>query len=272
MKQGRPSKVRGWVSAADGATLPDTGDRLPTCAPDMPLVEAELENLESALFSDNSAVRRAAVDVMRSAGLCDSDIVDRYIPEVARRLGQDWCDDSRSFAEVAIGSSRLQAMVHDVAVDWRADIALPGPGAPAVLLVVRTDSYHTLGAIVAATRFRRLGAIVRVILEASDDDILAEARRGSYDLIAFSVSPSESLETLPPLFASLRGSGDTSPLIALGGAVIGLSENLHSLTGVDYVGSDPAEAMRLCVQRQSYPQTRALPQAQTRREKSVAAS
>ncbi|MEM8755758.1 MAG: cobalamin-dependent protein, partial [Pseudomonadota bacterium] len=162
--------------------------------------EAALAHLESAVSDADRGRRIAVVDAMNAAGLEDVDIVDRYIPETARRIGEKWHQDDLSFADVTIRVSRLQAMAREMAVEWERSVE-SDPAAPAALVVVRRNEHHTLGASVLASQLRRMGVAVRVSLCSPDEDVVAEARDGDYRMVAISSSSYESVYSLRDLVA-----------------------------------------------------------------------
>lgn len=229
------------------------GDRGKTpqapAVPNAALDEVALQNLEASLFKDSRADRLAVIDAMQISGISDQSIVDLYIPEVARRLGAQWCSDARSFVDVAVGTAHLQSLLHDIAVDWAADSSAGDPNVPTVLIAVREDIHHTLGALVVATQFRRLGATVRLALDMSDEEIVAEAKFGAYDMIALSASAGEAIGSINQLIASIREVASHSLHIALGGSILTVIKGTGGLRGIDYIGDAPATALRMCEQK-----------------------
>lgn len=238
------SRALAAVAARAGAQRPQTADA------GAALDEGSMRRLERAAASEDRRARLAALDEIQAAGIGAEALVDLYIPELARRLGEDWFADRRSFAEVTIGCARLQSMLHDAAVDWAED-GRRSPSAPAVLLVVLSDEYHTLGALVAATQFRRAGAETRLLLGATEGEILAEALYSDLDLVAFSVSPGVNLEVLQRIVAKLRGSRARPPLVAVGGSILFARPDVAELVGADIGCNDPREALALCELRKS---------------------
>eukprot|EP01023_Acetabularia_acetabulum_P015203 TRINITY_DN17374_c0_g1_i5.p2 TRINITY_DN17374_c0_g1~~TRINITY_DN17374_c0_g1_i5.p2 ORF type:complete len:173 (-),score=32.84 TRINITY_DN17374_c0_g1_i5:14-532(-) len=73
-----------------------------------------VRQLELAVLDRNPLRRMDALAEIRKAGITDVEIAEDFIPHVARRLGDAWCEDNMSFADVTIGSARLQAMVRDL--------------------------------------------------------------------------------------------------------------------------------------------------------------
>ncbi|MEM7525872.1 MAG: cobalamin B12-binding domain-containing protein [Pseudomonadota bacterium] len=206
--------------------------------------ETALSKLEAAVFHDARERRIAVVDAMRAAGLTERDIVDRYIPEVADRLGEHWLNDTMTFADVTIGAARLQAMVRDVAAD-AAEPTLHADAASA-LVVVRRGETHTLGAVVLATQLRRCGVAVRLSIGHPDEDVAAEARYGDYNLIAISASAGENLDSLRSLVKRLRKAAGGSSKIAVGGSVMDLELDLEEALHVDFATKNAVDALRRC--------------------------
>jgi methylmalonyl-CoA mutase cobalamin-binding subunit len=186
---------------------------------------------------------------MRDSGLCCEEIADRYIPEVARAMGALWCEDRMSFAAVTIGVSRLQMLLRDLGPEWRGD-SLSDPDSPAILVLVASDSYHTLGATLLAGQLRRRGLSVRVLIGARPEQIGPVMRQIGFDAVLVSASLGESLENLRRLLDAVKTSVGNPPPVVLGGTILE-TENLsadaiRALTGADHVTSDPGEALKLC--------------------------
>lgn len=215
-----------------------------------------LDRLETALFAGAREDRLAIIDDMRRAGIDDNTIVDTYIPDVARQLGAEWCEDQRSFAEVTIGTANLQSLLHDIAIDWCCHTDDDGEDF-AAMIIVRDDEYHTLGAMIFAAQLRREGVDVTVCLGRDDAEILSEARFGDYDFIGFSASEGEDLDRLGELMVSIRKTVRKMPMIALGGSLLAtrtVGPDLGKICPADYVGISAKEAVELCrKQNQSRP-------------------
>jgi hypothetical protein len=158
------------TKAPGGRTLPGGSvDRLATRALSCvarrqqtsgPVVIAarQAQLLEAVVSSDPAAVQAAVRDMMR-AGIAPDVIADRYVPEVARRLGEMWCSDETGFAVVTIGAARLQGLL-------RVLEGMAGPqrraagGGVSLLVIVPEGIHHTLGAMVLTGQMRRCGAPV----------------------------------------------------------------------------------------------------------------
>lgn len=205
--------------------------------------EALLQRMYDAAAGLDPDDLGAVADAMMRAGTRREDMVDVYIPEVARRLGAAWCDDNMSFATVTIGSARLQALLREVGAVWRADRK---GSEGTILVVVGQDIHHTLGAMVLATQLRRFGYSVSLSVGDTEDRLAGLVEEGDYNGIMLSASIGESLETLRRIVELIRTTKSDPPKIILGGTVTDQDVDLVEVTGADVVTSDLTEALRHC--------------------------
>lgn len=170
-------------------------------------------------------------------------LADHYIPEVARRLGKGWADDCMTFADVTMGTARLQAMLREIGQDWYADASGAAEG-PTLLVILPEGEHHTLGAMVLAARLRRSG--VSVSLRIGDPPpVLATFVRGrSFDGALISVACHERLEFAAKLVKTLKEATKGTLKIAVGGAVLASGEYTASDTGADVVTNDIEVALK----------------------------
>ena len=201
--------------------------------------------LAKAATRSDRDLQCATTDLLQVECLAPQTLVDCYIPAAARLLGDDWCTDRRSFVEVTIGSSRLQSLVRELSAGWQDDRTRFSIG-PTVAMVVQHDEFHTLGAMVAASQLRRLGASVQLVLGHSDCGVAEMLDNCTVDLIAISSSSSDRLESVRNLIEIVRMRIASVPPIVIGGALRGDPNEARTFTGADHCVSDPCEALRLC--------------------------
>ncbi|MCX7643922.1 MAG: cobalamin B12-binding domain-containing protein [Rhodobacteraceae bacterium] len=207
--------------------------------------ERHLRALEAAVLSPERDAGRRAVAEMRRRGIAWEAIADVYIPEVSRRLGERWCEDSLSFAEVTIGSARLQAMLRELGPEWSEE-ALSDPLAPNVILIVCRDDAHTLGAMVVAGQLRRARISTRLSLGQTDEEIIGLLDSKRFDAVLVSASASVRLESVRDLVKRIRLAVQSVAPIALGGSILDTDRDAKAITGVDHATCDVREALRLC--------------------------
>ncbi|MEM9972048.1 MAG: cobalamin-dependent protein, partial [Pseudomonadota bacterium] len=168
-------------------------------------------------------------------------IVDRYLPEAARRLGASWCEDEMSFADVTIGSARLQAILRDLRAPQVTHV-----NAVSVLIVVPRDAYHTLGAGVVADQLRRLGVEPRMALGLKPIELSELVETHDFNAVMISAASCEKLETLRELVNCVRAASHAATPVIIGGTVTDKDTDIRTLTGADYVSNNPEEALRAC--------------------------
>lgn len=199
---------------------------------------------DAVLTADRAEGERQLRDLL-DGGVDRDRLIDEIIPEVARGFGEAWCLSGHSFAEVTIAVARLQGWLRELepgtpeADPFRLD-------APEVLLVVPEGCQHTLGAMVALSKFRRLGALVRLSLGQDARSIGMKVRAQHFDMIALSAAGNEDLEFLADVINSTRSGVGHAPRVVLGGAILSFRPDAHVLVGADFGTSDPEEALTLC--------------------------
>lgn len=182
---------------------------------------------------------------MRDNRLGHDQILDIYVPEAARVLGEMWAEDTISFAEVTIASSRLQGLLTQLAPPWSGDDT-GSANHISVLLVLVAGSAHSLGPHVVAAQCRRTGASVRILFETSAREVTELVADRGYDLVLFSCARAEDLAPIAKIIKRLRGSATTVPPVVLGGQVLSQVDGLKEQTDVDLVTNDYRVALRLC--------------------------
>lgn len=219
------------------------------------LSERLLDELEQAVCQIEGGQRKTVVRSMMDAGIRPEDIVDFYIPEVARRMGERWCSDGLSFADVTIGGARLQGLLREIASDWFDYPELPGD-APGVMIVVLTDEYHTLGSMVLASQLQRIGVSVKLMVGQTESQVLRSVADGHFDAILISAAIGERLATLKKLVEKIRTNSARPTPIVIGGSIVTRETELKTKTGADHATTDPREALRSCGLKISHPGAR----------------
>ena len=69
------------------------------------LFEHFLNQLIEAILDPDSNRRDEVLGAIRRSRFTDDEIAEVFIPEAARRLGEEWCSNSFSFASVTIGTA-----------------------------------------------------------------------------------------------------------------------------------------------------------------------
>ncbi|MBM7068606.1 B12-binding domain-containing protein [Actibacterium sp. 188UL27-1] len=202
--------------------------------------------LDAVLAVDRSRFDRMVEDVRDLHRIQPEKLIDHYIPEAAQILGREWCADHMSFAEVTIGSARLQSWVRDLDRDFDTRSALDDLDGPSVLLVIPPNTFHTLGTMVALSQFRRAGASVRLLICQKIGDVRQALAQTSFDMVALSAPGGTSLDLLRQMVENIRYRPGKTPLIVVGGGLLALEPETKILIGADFAAHDPKEALALC--------------------------
>jgi len=159
-----------------------------------------------------------AVTTLTSRGLQADAIVDYCIPRIARNYGQEWTNDSLSFATVSVGCAHLQLVLKHI-IHERGFNVLNGNG-KCILLAVLSPEQHTLGALVLVDQLRRLGLSVKMCIGTSVDDVTKSAFENKFDAVLFSVSSMEAADISAQCVNQIRQNYAYQPLVILGGSVL----------------------------------------------------
>ncbi len=205
-----------------------------------PLVDRFCEAVTAANLSAFDEIK---ADFKR-ARISASALADHYIPEVARRLGQAWEDDTLSFADVTMGVARLQAILRELGATWSAD-ALGQADGPTMLVLLPQGEQHTLGAMVLAGRLRRMGVSVSMQIAPELAELSKFVSNRAFDGAMISVTCENRLETCGKLIKTLKNASNGKLMVAIGGAILDDAEDVVRLTGADVVTNDISRALHV---------------------------
>lgn len=207
--------------------------------------ERHVASLRAAVTDMDFDARRTVIRNLMKEGVTQNELIDLYIPEVARQLGDEWCKDQTSFADVTIGASRLQGLLRELLEETpHQNSRRNGAG---VAVVVIADEFHTLGALVLTAQLRRLGVSVRVLLDAEPDDVVRSlSGEDRFDAIMISASHVETLAQVAKFIERVKNKMKRDVPIVVGGPVLGTGRDVKAVTGADFATSDVVEALRLC--------------------------
>jgi methanogenic corrinoid protein MtbC1 len=200
--------------------------------------------MESVLVPSPGGIEALFAD-LRRAGVSRTAFADRYIPEIARRLGTAWEDDTLGFAEVSVGMSRLQAILREIGRDWSADCdPKPVRGAGTVLLIIPDREQHTLGAMVVMGLLRRRGVSVAFRIGPDEGELRSLLAEASYDAALLSVGQASGVAPARVLVTLLKQMTRGRIPVVVGGAVLGIMQDVQAQTGADLASNDLATVMQ----------------------------
>jgi MerR family transcriptional regulator, light-induced transcriptional regulator len=187
------------------------------------LREDLIERFTTAIVKPDAADFETLRPELRRAHISPTLFTDRYLPEIARRLGKAWEDDTMTFAEVTMGAARLQAILRQIGAGVIADAGTRDGGIPTVLLIVPPGQQHTLGAFVILGQLRRKGISVCLRVGPSTGDLRALLAARRFDGAMISLALPEELRSARQMTAALREMTAGQLPVAIGGAALTLS-------------------------------------------------
>jgi methanogenic corrinoid protein MtbC1 len=162
---------------------------------------------------------------------------------VAARLGDLWNADEVGFAEVTIGLSRLQRMLHVLSESdgsIKSSAAIPGHA----LFVAVPGEQHTFGLNMVGEFFRASGWDVYGEPPTSDEALVELARVRWFDVIGFSIGNDRRIELLAALIRAIRKTSRNRSLrVMVGGPLLLARPQVVALVGADATAPDARQAM-----------------------------
>ncbi|MEM6665318.1 MAG: cobalamin B12-binding domain-containing protein [Pseudomonadota bacterium] len=230
----------GWPSREEAA--PQQGAVLSMGALSTAHHVSELARL---VVEHDDTVLHSYVQTIQLEGVTMDNLFREVLPETARRLGDQWCDDTLSFADVTLGLSRLQRFVRD---HQMARIRSTRLGEPVgrVLLAPFPGEQHTFGLQLVGKVFGEAGWDVRAGPFASQGEIEALLANSWFAVAGFSTSCTMPGEKTRDMIARFRAfSRNPNMLVLIGGHIFageGMDVDLH---GADATAPDGEAAVRL---------------------------
>ncbi len=203
---------------------------------------------DSMVIQDQTRID-ATLRGFRRACISPRAMAEVYVPEAARLLGAQWAADGMCFSDVTIGTARLQALVRAIGTRWVDDVAHDGAIASrgaSVVMVVPSGHDHTLGAVVASGRLRRMGVSVCLRLCPSPREMAELLRARTFDAAMVSIGHGERLDVSRRLVETLRRFGPAGLPVVAGGPAELTADELKHQTGADLATCDLEEALAHC--------------------------
>ena len=222
--------VRGGIAGADRPAAPRP---------------ALLAQLHAAALDRDPGRLDTALASFAEARVPRTEIIDHYLPQVARDLGAAWCDDTLDFAGVSLGCARLHALLRRLDDHWGVP---PDGGFGRALVIVPAGAQHTLGASVLTHQLRRAGVATTLALDTGADALARMLRRAPPQAVLISASLHEPLETLRVLTDIARTTAGQRPVL-IGGNITELGQDVQRITGADHIGTDFRAALPYLARR-----------------------
>lgn len=180
------------------------------------LDEEEVNKLTNLLLDSQEGSFEFAITILKTHGASINYIVLELIPEIARRFGKQWEDDSLSFADVSMGVSKLERAIHKLDYLFQAN-QLDRQQNKAIFISGFPGSQHSLGSLIFGNFLTFCGWQVHRPNQTNIDSIIYGVSSKILQAIAISVSTNQQLEQLPSLIELLRQKSQNPKIIVLVG-------------------------------------------------------
>lgn len=201
-----------------------------------------LDHMLRAVLVQSHFIPDALLAELRGYRLSTDSIIDLYIPTTARMLGEKWETDQINFAQVTVGSLRLQSLLSEASAQSHYQLQSGHQGLSVLVLVPRGEQ-HFLGASVVAGQCRRMGCDVAMSYDEDLDVLSGRLQEEPPQLIMMTCARSETLESAAETVQRVRQIMVPAPVIALGGALQVAEKVVMERTGVDVVTNSAEEAV-----------------------------
>ena len=203
--------------------------------------------LSEALMSESDTPYQSVLSSLMANGVSSEEILQRYVPDAARYLGELWVSDKASFVDVTIGAARLQKMFRGRKSESRSDwMGRSTPLGHSVLMVIPKFEGHSLGAFVAADNLRRHGLWVHMGISLEGPELVEMTKANRFSMLGITLSTPNSIEKASELVDFLRKSVDHVPPIVIGGRAVDLDKDAVKRSGADHVAKTAREAIEKC--------------------------
>ncbi len=179
------------------------------------------------------------------SGCRPSAVILSLFAPVAQLLGEKWCSDTASFAEVTLGMMELHTLLRSVEVELGKEFS-PSRNPGSILFTVMPDDTHIFGVSVLQSFFAASGWHVDVLLDPTKRKISDRVLKAGYDIVGISVSANKDISLCKDLIKSLREkSAKQNISYMVGGLPFILDPTLSSKVRADYVATDAFEALAI---------------------------
>lgn len=187
-----------------------------------------------ALADTNHELAEEMVAELLGLGLSVQDLCLDHLAPAARELGEWWERDKMPFAEVALATARIQSILRTIPAS-RAQAT--GDGGHGGLFAAVPGETHTLGVIMAADHFRRLGWDVGLLIGMDHAEISDKISNDDRSVIGLSCAGRHSSKGLKKLVDDIRVRRPDMAIIVAGN-IVHDKDTMAKLPYVDGIVND----------------------------------
>ncbi len=210
-----------------------------------PVAREAVSVLAGFVLGRNNDAASDHVHRMLEDGIALEAIFLEHIDPAAVYLKQLWINDERDFADVTLGLWRLQHLLREFSLDFRAT-ALPPNGQRALLSLVPGEThelpYLMFKLVLSGEFFRHDGWDIWIEPNSARNDLVSQVGHEWFDTVEFLVNSEKRLDLLASRIRTIRkDSLNRSVCIALAGPAVQRHPELVSFLGGDVVAARPGD-------------------------------
>ena len=204
--------------------------------------KSSLDRLCESLLSLNGESSKV-IQSMLSLDITPREIFEIFIPDAARQLGRCWVENTLSFAEVTLATSRLQTVAREFE-DLYIGASNSGANGIEIMIINPKGEQHTFGAQMISRQFRRLGASPYLSINNNLSEIKKIIDRHKFKLIGLSLSDYKLCDKQSEVRSIIEIVKKLKIPIIAGGSLIHSHKNAVKSLGVDLITEDAVNALR----------------------------
>ena len=208
------------------------------------LDEEEINRIADLLLNAEEDAFEYAIKTHKAHGIPIDYIVLDLIPEIARKLGKHWEEDSLSFADVSIGVNKLERVIYKLDYLFQAN-QLERQQNKSIFVSGCPGSQHSLGTLIFANFLTFSGWQVHRPNKVNIDSMVEGVESKNHQALAISVATNEQLEQLPNLISLLRQKSKNPKIIVLiGGPLYNKTPDAFDDIQADIKACSPEESVQ----------------------------
>lgn len=208
------------------------------------LDEEEINRIADLLLNAEEDAFEYAIKTHKAHGVPIDYIVLDLIPEIARKLGKHWEEDSLSFADVSIGVNKLERVIYKLDYLFQAN-QLERQQNKSIFVSGCPGSQHSLGTLIFANFLTFSGWQVHRPNKVNIDCMVEGVESKNHQALAISVATNEQLEQLPNLISLLRQKSKNPKIIVLiGGPLYNKTPDAFDDIQADIKACSPEESVQ----------------------------
>lgn len=210
-----------------------------------PTAAQAVRTLADLVLGGNNGAASDHVHRMLDDGVALEAIFLEHIEPAAIYLKQLWTDDERDFADITLGLWRLQHLLREFSMDFRAT-ALPSNGQRALLSLVPGEThelpYLMFKLVLSGEFFRHDGWDIWIEPDSARSELMSHVGNEWFDAVEFLINSEKRLDLLASRIRTIRNDSlNRSVCIALAGPAVQRRPELVSALGGDVMAVRPGD-------------------------------